>query len=178
AAFTATGGDIREVVRAILGSAEFWAEGFGSGKPKTPLEFVASSLRAADAQVSNGRAVAAYLQNMGMPLYSCVPPTGYSNRGADWLNPSSHLYRMNIALDPAAGAIAGVSADVRGMVSRMGGNAEDARSVPSTISARIFGNGLSASTLAAASRVAPGGPVSVAVRVTGLCLAGPEMQAR
>ena len=85
---------------------------------------------------------------------------------------------MNFALDLAAGAIAGVSADVRGMVSRMGGNAEDARSVASTISARIFGNGLSASTLAAASRVAPGGPVSVAVRVTGLCLAGPEMQAR
>ena len=178
ATFQATGGDIRAVVRTILSSAEFWAEAFGSGKPKTPLEFVASSLRAVDAQVSNGRAVAAYLQNMGMLLYSCVPPTGYSNRGADWLNPSSHLYRMNFALDLAAGAIAGVSADVRGMVSRMGGNAEDARSVASTISARIFGNGLSASTLAAASRVAPGGPVSVAVRVTGLCLAGPEMQAR
>jgi uncharacterized protein (DUF1800 family) len=176
--FLSTGGDIRAVVRTILSSTEFWGEAFGAGKPKTPVEFVASALRAADAQVSNGRAVAAYLQNMGMPLYSCVPPTGYSNRGVDWINPSSHLYRMNFALDLAAGAIAGVTADVRGMVSRMGGNAEDPRSVASTISTRIFGKGLSSATLAAASRVAPGGPVSVAARVTGLCLAGPEMQAR
>ena len=178
AAFASTGGDIREVVRAILGSAEFWAEAFGAGKPKTPLEFVASALRAADAQISSGRAVVAYVQNMGMPLYACVPPTGYSNRGADWINPSSQLYRMNFGLDLAAGAVAGVSADVRGMVRRMGGNAEDPRSVASTISAEIFGKGLSRSTLDAASRVAPGGPVSVAARVAGLCLASPEMQAR
>jgi len=178
AAFESTGGDIREVLRAILGSAEFWAEAFGAGKPKTPLEFVASALRAADAQVSNGRAVVAYLQNMGMPLYACVPPTGYSNRGADWINPSSQLYRMNFGLDLAAGAVAGVSADVRGVVRRMGGNSEDPGSVASTISAQIFGNGLSRSTLDAASRVAPGGSVSVAARVAGLCLASPEMQAR
>jgi len=178
AAFQSSGGDIREVVRAILGSAEFWAEAFGAGKPKTPLELVASGLRAADAQVSNGRAVAASLQNMGMPLYSCVPPTGYSNRGADWINPSSQLYRMNFALDLAAGAIAGVSADVGGVVRRMGGDSESPRSVASTISAEIFGKGLSGSTLDAASRVASGGSVSVAARVAGLCLGSPEMQAR
>ena len=177
-AFMATGGDIREVMRAILGSSEFWAEAFGTGKPKTPLEFVASAVRAVDGQVTNGRAVVAALQNMGMPLYACVPPTGYSNRGADWLNPSSHLYRMNFALDLAAGAIAGVSTDVRGMVRRMGGNSEDPQSVAATVSAETFGRGLSRATLDAASRVAPGGPVSVAARVVGLCLAGPEMQAR
>ena len=177
-AFLSTGGDLREVMRAILGGADFWTEAFGSGKPKTPFEFVASALRAADAQVTNGRVVTAYLQNMGMPLYSCVPPTGFSNRGADWINPSSQLYRMNFGLDLAAGAIAGVSADVRGMVRRMGGDSEDPRSVAGTISAQIFGKGLSPSTLAAASRVAPGGSVSVAARVTGLCLASPEMQVR
>jgi len=178
ATFLATGGDIRAVVRAILGSAELWAEAFGAGKPKTPFELVASALRAVDAQVTNGRAVVAYLQNMGMPLYACVPPTGYSNRGADWLNPSSHLHRMNFALDLASGAIGGVSTDVRGMLRRMGGNAEDARSVANTLSAEIFGKGVSRATLNAASRVAPGGTVSVAARVAGLCLASPEMQVR
>ena len=177
-AFLSTGGDIREVMRAILGSADFLTQAFGSGKPKTPFEFVASALRAADAQVANGRVVTAYLQNMGMPLYSCVPPTGFSNRGADWINPSSQLYRMNFGLDLAAGAIAGVSTDVRGMVRRMGGDSEDPRSVAGTISAEIFGKGLSPSTLGAAARVAPGGSVSVAARVAGLCLASPEMQVR
>ena len=177
-AFLASDGDISSVVRAILGSSEFWAEAFASGKPKSPLEFTASALRAMDAQVSNGRAVTATLQAMGMPLYSCVPPTGYSLRGADWLNPSSQLARMNFGLDLAAGAVAGVSADARGMVRRMGGDAENARSVAATMSAEIFGTGLSSATLDAASRVAPGGAVSVAARVVGLCLASPDMQVR
>jgi hypothetical protein len=85
---------------------------------------------------------------------------------------------MNFALDLASGAIGGVSVDVRGAVRRMGGDSENARSVASSISAEIFGKGLSSSTLDAASRVAAGGPVSVATRVAALCLAGPEMQAR
>jgi hypothetical protein len=85
---------------------------------------------------------------------------------------------MNFALDLAAGAIAGVSVDVRGMVRRMGGDSESPRSVASTISAEIFGKGLSGSTLDAASRVVAGGSVNVAARVAGLCLGSPEMQAR
>ena len=52
------------------------------------------------------------------------------------------------------------------------------RELTSTISAEIFGNGLSRSTLDAASRVASGGSVGVAARVAGLCLGSPEMQAR
>ena len=59
-----------------------------------------------------------------MPLYACNPPTGYSNRGADWLNPSAQLYRMNFALDLAAGAVAGVSADIRGLIRGGGGDPE------------------------------------------------------
>src|SRR5262249_49179757 len=51
-AFLSSGGDIPTVMRAILGSAEFWAEAFGPGKPKSPLEFVASAPRAPDAQAS------------------------------------------------------------------------------------------------------------------------------
>src|SRR5205814_9342676 len=61
---------------------------------------------------------------------------------------------------------------------RMGGDSDSARSVASTISAEIFGQGLSRSTLDAASRVAAGGSVSVAARAAGLCLGSPEMQAR
>ena len=106
--FLRTDGDLREVTKALFGSAEFWAEAFGAGKPKTPLEYVASTLRAAGAEVRTTRGrCAAVLQDMGMPLYACNPPTGYSNRGADWLNPSSQLYRMNLALDLAAGAVSG-----------------------------------------------------------------------
>jgi uncharacterized protein (DUF1800 family) len=176
--FSRTGGQIREVMRTLFGSTEFWAEAFGPGKHKTPFEFTVSALRAVDAQVTASRAVAAALSNMGMPLYGCNPPTGYSNRGADWINPSSHLYRMNFALDLAAGALAGVTVDVAGMVRRAGGDAFDPGSVGRTMSNEIFGRGLSAQTLGSVGRVSRTGPVSVAARAVGLCLAGPEMQVR
>lgn len=176
--YLSTGGDLREVVKALFGSAELWAEAFGAGKPKTPLEYVASVLRGAGAEVAQPRAVKAALQDMGMPLYDCNPPTGYSNRGDEWLNPSSQLYRMNFALDLAAGAVAGVSADVAGLVRAGGGNPDDPGSAAQAIDRVVFGRTLSSATLGAAASVATSGDVPVATRVGGLLLASPDMQVR
>jgi hypothetical protein len=186
ATFESSGGDMAAVLRTIIGSAEFWAEAFGTGKPRTPLEFVAGALRAVDAQVNAGRALTATLATMGMPLFGCLPPTGYSNRGDDWLNPSSHLARMNFALDLAANAVNGVAVDVRGLVGRLGADPDNPGALADALSREIFGGGLSAQTRNAAARVSPSGPaqvpnrdaVTVANRVVGLVLAGPEMQAR
>jgi uncharacterized protein (DUF1800 family) len=176
--FLSTGGDLREVMRTMVSSAEFWAEAFGGGKVKTPFEYVVSSIRAVEGQVTNARGVAQQLNNMGMGLYASVPPTGYSNRGSEWLNPSSHLSRMNFGLDLAAGAIAGVTVDSRSVISRLGGSPDDPRSAATTLADDLFARNLSRETLDAASRVAPGGAVSVAARVMGLVLAAPEMQVR
>jgi uncharacterized protein (DUF1800 family) len=178
ATFQSTGGDLRAVLRTMLGTAEFWAEAFGAGKVKTPLELVVSAIRAVEGQVTSARGVAAQLNNMGMGLYASVPPTGYSNRGSEWLNPSSHLARMNFALDLAANAMPGVTVDSRSVVARLGGNPDDPRSAASTLNADLFARNLSRETLDAAGRVAPGGAVGVAPRVAGLCLASPEMQVR
>jgi uncharacterized protein (DUF1800 family) len=177
--FLTTGGDIGEVMKTLIGSAEFWAEAYGAGKPRTPVELVFGALRAVGAQVSGlTRGVAGALANMGMPLYQCLPPTGYTNHGGDWLNPSSQLSRMNFALELAAGALAGVSVDVRGAVRAMGGDPEDARSIANAVAAEVFGRQLSPATLEAAGRVSSGGPVGVAARVVGLCLASPDFQSR
>ena len=176
--FLRTDGDLRDVAKALFGSAEFWAEAFGSGKPRTPLEFVAAALRASGAEVQNPRAVRATLGDMGMPLYACNPPTGYSNRGAEWLNPSSQLYRMNFALDLAAGAVSGVTADVRALIREGGGDPDNPRSAAEAIDREVFGRTLSSATLTAASRVDTSGPVAVPVRVAGLLFASPEMQVR
>ena len=173
-----SGGDLREVTKAVFGSAEFWAEAFTAGKPKTGFEYVASTLRAAGAEVQNSRMVRTTIQDVGMPLYACNPPTGYSNRGADWLNPSAQLYRMNFALDLAAGMIAGVSVDVRGLVRSGGGDPDNAASAAEAINRVVFGRTLSAATLGAAGRVSSSGSVPVASRVAGLLLASPEMQVR
>jgi uncharacterized protein (DUF1800 family) len=178
AAYLSSDGDIEKTLRAMLGSAEFWAEAFGAGKPKTPWEYVVSVLRAADAQVTSARGVTGALGNMGMPIYQCIPPTGYSNRGIDWLNPSSHLHRMNFSLDVATNALAGVTVDARGAVRTMGGTAEDPASSAAAVAREVFAGNLSRETADAAARVSRTGTVSVASRVLGVLLAGPEMQVR
>jgi len=176
--FLRTNGDLREVTKALFGSAEFWAEAFGAGKPKTGFELVVSTLRAAGAEVQNTRAARTVIQDSGMPVYACNPPTGYSNRGADWLNPSAQLYRMNFALDLAAGAVAGVTADIGGLIRSGGGDPGNPSSAAEAINKVVFGRTLSAASLSAASRVTTSASVSIQARVAGLLLAGPEMQVR
>jgi uncharacterized protein (DUF1800 family) len=178
ATFLSTGGDIAAVMRTIVSSAEFWAEAFGTGKPRTPVEFVAGALRAVDAQVNAGRLLTSTLAAMGMPLFACLPPTGYTNRGDAWLNPSSHLSRMNFALDLAADGVAGVTVDARGLPAQLGADPNNPRALAEALSRELFGGGLSKETLDAAARVSTAGAVPVATRVIGLVLASPEMQAR
>ncbi len=178
--FVRSDGAIAEVVKAMVGSNEFWVPAFdgGPGKTKSPVEFTFSALRAAGANVTLARGLTAVLNQMGMPLYGSLPPTGYSNRGDDWVNPSSQLARMNFSIDLAQGAIVGASVDARALVRTAGGNPEDARSAAAALSDHVFGGTVSGETLATVSRVSPGGIVSVASRVLGLLLAGPEMQSR
>ncbi|HEY7727123.1 MAG TPA: hypothetical protein VID50_01575, partial [Candidatus Eisenbacteria bacterium] len=70
------------------------------------------------------------------------------------------------------------SVDARAVVRSGGGNPDDARSAALALSDHVFGRTLSEATLATASRVGPNGFLSVASRVLGLLLAGPEMQSR
>jgi uncharacterized protein (DUF1800 family) len=100
-------GDIREVLKTMFNSPEFWASDAYRAKVKTPLEFVVSSLRASGADVSEVLPIARQLQNMGMPLYGMQPPTGYSMKADAWVNSSALLGRMNFALTLAAGKLRG-----------------------------------------------------------------------
>jgi uncharacterized protein (DUF1800 family) len=175
--FQGTGGDIARVMLTILGSREFWDPSVYSAKVKTPLEFVVSALRAVDAQVSRAAAITPVLSAMGMPLYQCIPPTGYTNVGVEWLNPSSHLARVNFGFDVAGGAtFAGVTMTPRAAAE--GATLTSAPSVATAVADELFGNRMSIESFEAASRVAAGGSVSVLARTLGLMLASPEFQAR
>lgn len=178
-AWLASEGDIKAVMKAMIGSSEFWAEAFNeAGKPKTPFEYVISSIRAIGGEVTAAtRGVTAYLAQMGQPLYQCIPPTGYADRGADWLNPSSQIYRMNFALDLAQGLVNGVSVNVRNFA--VGADMTNPSSVAKAANSAVFGGTLDRSTLDAAVRVDTRitNP-SAAVRVSALLLAGPEAQVR
>ena len=104
-------GDIREVLRTMLRSPEFWSNDAYRAKVKTPLEFVVSSLRASNAEVSDALPIAHRLQALGMPLYGMQPPTGYSLKADAWVNSSALLGRMNFALTLANGKLRGTEVD-------------------------------------------------------------------
>ena len=104
-------GDIREVLKTMLQSPEFWAQGTYRAKIKTPLEFVVSSLRASGAEISDPLPLARALQNLGMPLYGMQPPTGYSMKADTWVNSAALLGRMNFALALTGGKLKGVQVD-------------------------------------------------------------------
>ena len=112
--FLDTKGDLREVVRTIITSPEFFADDAYRAKVKTPLEFVVSAVRATGATVVNAQPLVAQLRNLGMPLYGCVPPTGYSMTADAWVNTGSLLNRMNFALQLVSGQMQPGPAGPRG----------------------------------------------------------------
>ncbi|HTA42081.1 MAG TPA: DUF1800 domain-containing protein [Bryobacteraceae bacterium] len=106
-----TDGDLLEVMRTMLSAPEFWDPANFRSKVKSPLEMVASAVRAINGDVDFAQALAGQLNQLGEPLYRKLEPTGYSNRGADWMNSASLLARMNFGIALAQGKIQGVKVD-------------------------------------------------------------------
>jgi uncharacterized protein (DUF1800 family) len=157
ATFQKTGGDIRAVVTAIVTSPEFQASQARSVKVKTPLEFVASAVRASGADVQDARDLARRIGEMGMPLYMQQPPTGYKDTSEAWVSTNGLLSRLNLALDLAAGRVRGVGVDA-------------ARVAPDD----LVPSGLSEST----RRTLESETGLDAARMAGLVLGSPEFQRR
>jgi len=101
--FRDTNGDLREVTRTILLSAEFLSPDAFNAKAKTPLEFLISALRASGTDVADARPYVRTLQQLGMPLYQCQPPTGYKDTADAWINTGALVARMNVAMKLSAG---------------------------------------------------------------------------
>ena len=110
--FTATGGDIREVVRAILTSPEFFSPKYYRNKVKSPLDLVASTIRATGASTDGAGPLIQAVARMGAPLYLCQPPTGYDENSAEWLSSATLLERMNFAVALVSARINGTRVDV------------------------------------------------------------------
>jgi uncharacterized protein (DUF1800 family) len=108
ARFRDTRGDIREVVRTIVTSPEFFAAGAYRAKVKTPFEFVVSAVRASGVEMTGALPVVQALRELGMPLYGCQPPTGYADRADAWVNTGALLGRMNFAVSLTDGKLRGV----------------------------------------------------------------------
>ena len=128
--FLESDGDIREVLRTLITSEEFWSDRVARDKLKTPLEFVASAVRATEGEVAElpvaGRGgrdatmdndamgsgkppgLQYYLNRLGQPLYSAQPPTGYDDTAQSWISSDALLNRMKFALGLVGNRVPGV----------------------------------------------------------------------
>lgn len=103
-----TGGDIREVLRTMLQSPAFWSRAAYRAKVKTPEEYVIAAVRATGGEVVHPVALVEAIAQLGMPLYGCQAPNGYSWTAEAWLNSGELLDRMNFSLalaDNSAGTV-------------------------------------------------------------------------
>ena len=137
-------GDIREVLRTMFHSPEFWATDAYRAKMKTPFEFVASAARASGADIQNALPLVNTLNRMGMPLYAMQPPTGYSMKADAWVNSSALLNRMNFALQLGSGKLPGTSLDPQVLIH--GPAPVDAEAALSTLEQSILAGDVSPQT--------------------------------
>ena len=110
ATWVKTGGEIREVMRTMLESPQFWSQDAYRAKVKTPEEYVISAVRATGGEVVHPAALVEAIGQLGMPLYGCQTPNGYSWMANAWLNSGELLDRMNFSLalaDNNAGTVMG-----------------------------------------------------------------------
>jgi uncharacterized protein (DUF1800 family) len=155
ARFSETGGDLREVTRMIVTSPEFFSADAYRAKVKTPFEFIVSAVRATGAEVEDARPLVRQVQEQGMPLYQCQPPTGYKDTADGWINTGALVGRMNFSLALASNKLRGI----------------EVSQTPQSASDLISGE-LSESTRATIAKAA-GAP-----QIAALTLGSPEFQRR
>jgi uncharacterized protein (DUF1800 family) len=107
--FLKTDGDIREVVRTIVTSPEFFSRATYRSKVKSPFELVASAFRAIDAQPDTTMRSAQMVGFLGAPIFGHQAPNGWPETGESWMNSGAILNRINFGLGLAAGRFPGAT---------------------------------------------------------------------
>jgi len=95
--FLTSDGDIKALLRTLVGSPEFNSKKYFRNKVKTPMEFLASASRTTLTDPSNPGALVNTARQMGMELYHALPPTGYYITADKWMNTSALVDRLNFA---------------------------------------------------------------------------------
>jgi uncharacterized protein (DUF1800 family) len=114
--FRKTGGDIREVLRTMIYSPEFWSRSAYRAKIKTPFELVASTVRALGTDVDSTMPLVQWVSRIGEPLYQCQPPTGYADKAEAWVNSGALLNRLNFSLALAGNKVRGSRSDLAALL--------------------------------------------------------------
>jgi uncharacterized protein (DUF1800 family) len=141
---------------------------------KSPLEFVASAVRAVHADPDTTPRLARLVARLGQPLYLHVAPDGYPERQDDWVNSGALLSRMNAGIALAAGTLPGTIVNLDLAVPATSNREQLITAVDQT----ILGGAMTENT----KRVIReqlydlDDPVQARALAVGLALGGPEFQ--
>ena len=167
-------GDIREVLRTIFRSPDFWAPENVRAKIKTPLEFVVSAARAVGGDPDTTPRLAQVVARLGEPLFLHVAPDGYPEREDAWVNSGALLDRMNAAVALAAGRLPGVAVSLDSIVPAT----PDAERLIAQANAAVLSGTMSENTKQVIRRQISdiSDPLQARALAIGLAIGGPEFQ--
>jgi hypothetical protein len=104
--FSKTDGDIREVVRTIVTSREFFSRQAFRAKVKTPYELVVSAWRALGVRADTTVASARLISQLGQASFGWQPPDGWPENAHAWMNSGTMFKRVKFGRDLATGSFA------------------------------------------------------------------------
>jgi uncharacterized protein (DUF1800 family) len=117
AVFLKTDGSIRETLRAIVTSPEFFSNTVYRAKMRSPFEYVAAAMRALNAETDGDRPVLDAIGRMGQPVFGRITPDGYADRADQWLSSGAMIARFNFASALATNRLKGTKIDVARLLS-------------------------------------------------------------
>jgi hypothetical protein len=136
--FTKTDGDIRETLRTILTSPEFFSQRAFRAKVKSPFELVVSAARALGAQPDTTPRTAQLIGRLGQPLFGHQDPNGYPETGDAWMNTGAILNRINFGLMVGANRLPGARLQDWPVAARLAGASREEQ-VDGVVSALLGG---------------------------------------
>lgn len=185
--FQRTDGDIREVLKTMIYSPEFWSRAAYRAKIKKPSELVISALRATGADMAEAMPAVRWSAQIGEPLYGCQPPTGYKDTAETWVNSGALLNRMNFSILLATGRMRDTKVDLAALLGTS--DTKDPNGVLDRAIAVFLGGQVSQQTRAVLEKQLDDPQVLQAMlddpvknvdagMITGLVLGSPEFQRR
>lgn len=171
--FSATGGDIKSVLREILHSDEF--KSARGTKFKRPFHFIASSLRSTGADTHAHKPLIEYLLRMGQAPFQHPTPDGYPDEAEPWLG--TLLWRWNFALTLAANQLPSVQIELLKLFEAIGGKTESPS--PAKLLPHFIGRAGNEAELNSLNEFASSAGLSANERkaeLLGLILASPAFQ--
>ena len=185
--FQETDGNIREVMKTMIDSPEFWSREAFRSKIKKPFELVVSAIRATSADIERATPLVQWSARIGELLYGCQPPTGYSDKAEAWVNSGALLNRLNFGLVLASGKMNGAHVDLAALLGEQ--SSADPDAVLNRAVEVLLGGQVSPETRAVLAKQLDDPQVLQAMfddpvknvdagLITGLVLGSPEFQRR